>query len=160
MTVRESVAELVNRISHLKDINARLEARVRLLTEEMEKAKQRHEEYRSLVSKLREDKQTTQSNWAFRSIEDFHMKANAALAVEQLLDEIAVALKDLEQEQRMFNWLAENLDDKTFVGDEGSEIDPTVHMDEETVTTVPKAWRIAITKHLDGKDGNGHQRAS
>jgi len=160
MTVRESVAELVNRISHLKDTNARLEARVRLLTEEMEKAKQRHEEYRALVVKLRDEKQTTQSNWAFRSIEDFHMKANAALAVEQLLGEIAVALKDLEQERRMFDWLAEHLDDVTFVEDEGSEVDPTVHMDEETVDTFPKAWRIAIAKHLDRKDGDGHQRAS
>ena len=156
---RESVAELVNRIGYLKEINARLEARVKLLTEEMEKAKERHEEYRTLVFKLRDDKQTTQANWAFRSIEDFHMKANAAKAVEQLLGEIAVAQKDLETERRLFDWLAESLED-ACIDDDGSEVDPAAHMNDEAVNTFPLAWRIAITKHLERKAGDGHPRTT
>jgi len=156
---REGVAELVNRIGHLKEANARLEARVRLLTEEMEKAKERHEEYRKLVVKLRDDKQTTQANWAFRSIEDSQMKSNAANAVEQLLGEIAVAQSDLENERRMLDWLADSLED-ACIEDDGSEVDPAAYMNEETVETFPQAWRIAITKHLERKAGDGHPRTA
>lgn len=159
MTLRESVAELVSRISHLREANARLEARLKLVREEMEKVKERHDKYRELVFNLREDKQTSQSNWAFRSMEDFHLKANAAIAVEQLLGELGVAQKDLERERVMFDWLADHLKD-VCVEDNGVEIDPLMHMDEETVVTAPQAWRVAITKYLDRKEPDEHQRPS
>ena len=151
--IRESVAELVNRIGYLKEANTRLEARVKLLTEETEKAKTRHADYRTLVIKLRDDTQSTVANWAFKSIEDFHLKANAALAVEKLLGDIAVAQHDLAYEIKMFDWLAGHLG-KACIEDDGKQVELVLHMDNGVVD-IAKSWRVAISKHLDRPQPTG-----
>ena len=151
--IRESVAELVNRIGYLKEANTRLEARVKLLTEETEKAKTRHADYRTLVIKLRDDTQSTVANWAFKSIEDFHLKANAALAVEKLLGDIAVAQHDLAYEIKMFDWLAGNLG-RACIEDDGKQVELVLHMDNGVVD-IAKSWRVAISKHLDRPQQTG-----
>jgi hypothetical protein len=151
--IRESVAELVNRIGYLKEANTRLEARVKLLTEETEKAKTRHADYRTLVIKLRDDTQSTVANWAFKSIEDFHLKANAALAVEKLLGDIAVAQHDLAYEIKMFDWLAGHLG-RACIEDDGKQVELVLHMDNGVVD-IAKSWRVAISKHLDRPQQTG-----
>jgi hypothetical protein len=154
--IRESLAELVNRIQYLKEANTRLEARVRLLTEETEKAKTRHADYRTLVIKLRDDTQSTIANWAFKSIEDFHLKANAALAVEKLLGDIAVAQHDLADERKMFDWLSQHLGN-ACIEEDGTQVELVLHMDNGVVD-IPQSWRMAITKHLESKAKNEHLR--
>lgn len=151
--IRESVAELVNRIGYLKEANTRLEARVKLLTEETEKAKTRHADYRTLVVKLRDDTQSTIANWAFKSIEDFHLKANAALAIEKLLGDIAVAQHDLAYESKMFDWLAGHLG-KACIEEDGKQVELVLHMDNGVVD-IAKSWRVAITQHLDTPQQTG-----
>ncbi len=154
--IRESLAELVNRIAYLKEANTRLEARVRLLTEETEKAKTRHADYRTLVIKLRDDTQSTLANWAFKSIEDFHLKANAALAVEKLLGDIAVAQHDLADERKMFDWLSQHLGNGC-IEEDGTQVELVLHMDNGVVD-IPQSWRMAITKHLESKAKHEHLR--
>lgn len=151
--MKEGVAELVNRISYLKEANVRLEAQLKAVTDEIANAKARHDSYGQLLGKLREEKNTDSANWAFRVLQDFHLKADAAQAVEQLLADAVRATTIAESERQMLDFIIGNLPD-TLPAD-GETVDPGEYLDEGGDRT--KAWRAAIAAHLRRRQASGHQ---
>lgn len=142
--MREGVAELTNRVMHLREANAGLEARLKAMLEALS-SKSKDDAIHALVCRLREDKKTDQTNWPFRSIEDFHMKADAANAIDRLSGEIKAACIALEAERKMLDFMAETLEDTAFATPHG-DVDPLDFIEEEGCWI--KAWRAAILAYM------------
>lgn len=142
--MREGVAELTNRVMHLREANAGLEARLKAMSEALS-GKSKDEAMHALACRLREDKKTDQTNWPFRSIEDFHMKADAANAIDRLSGEVRAACIELEAERKMVDFMAQTLEDTAFATPHG-DVDPLDFIEEEGCWV--KAWRAAIMAYM------------
>lgn len=155
--MRDSVAEMTNRIAYLKEANARLEAQLKEIKDEIAKSRGRHDSYNALLNKLREEKNTDSANWAFRVLQDFHLKADAANAVERLLEDAVRATLLAESEREMLDTLIDCVGEVSFTTEYG-DVDAIAYLGEDE--DMRRAWRLALADHIKRRTADGHHEAT